>query len=446
MTGVLAWKGGSQETLLLSGGRVVDPRTDTDAVMDVLVDAGRIAQIAKVGSIEGGQGAEVIDCRGFIVMPAFTDPHVHLRTPGQEHKETLATGTAAGAAGGYCQLLAMPNTTPPIDGPEILRGVLARCSEEAVIPTGQLGAITKGLGSSELTEMSAMSAAGAAGFTDDGLPVSDAGVLRRALRYQSLVGALIALHEEDPSLSMGAPLNEGLVSARRGLRGQPALAESTMIERDCALAELEGARIHLQHLSCGRSVEAVARAKARGVAVTAEASPHHLLMTEEACDTLDTRTKMNPPLRFEEDRLALIAGLSEGTIDCVATDHAPHSADEKSEPFGDAPFGVTGLETSFAMLHQELVTTGSLELRTLVERMTAGCVPFGFDAPTIAKDAPANIAIFDPAAQWSVGEDGYVSRSANSSFAGRNIVGRICLTIALGVVVHRSGTTEASNS
>lgn len=372
-----------------------------------------------------------------LVMPAFTDPHVHLRTPGQEGKETIATGTAAGAAGGYSQLIAMPNTSPAIDGPDILRGVLARAEAEAVIPTGQMGAITLGLAGDALTEMDLMHDAGAVGLTDDGMPVANAGVLRKALRYQSLVGLTIALHEEDTSLSLGAPMNEGEVSARLGLRGQTGLAESTMIARDCAIAEAEGARIHIQHVSDSRSIEAIREAKQRGLDVTAEASPHHLLLTEGACSTLDTRTKMNPPLRFEHDRLALISALRDGTIDCVATDHAPHSLDEKEQPFEDAPFGVTGLETAFAALHQELVGQGLLDIGALVERMTSGCIPFGIPEPRLKVGRNAEIAVFDPTRSWVAGQGGWASRSANSAFAGWRLGGRVVLTLAGGVMVHK---------
>lgn len=438
MTGpILNWKGGAPATFLLKGGHAVDRRQGIERIADIHVADGDIVSITAPGEHRISPDVPVIDCEGMFILPAFTDPHVHLRTPGQEHKEDIATGTMAAAAGGYCQIIAMPNTRPPIDNAEILRGVLARCATEALIPTGQMGGITKGLSGSELTEMATMVEAGASGFTDDGMPVADASVLRRALRYQALTGAVIALHEEDPSLSMGAPLNEGLVSARRGLKGQTSLAESTMIERDCALAEVEGARIHIQHVSATRSIEAIRRAKARGVKVSAEASPHHLLLTEEACDSLDTRTKMNPPLRLEEDRLALVDALADGTIDCVATDHAPHSPDEKAEPFADAPFGVTGLETSFAMLHQELVVPGAIGLGRLVECMTSGCGYFGAPVPSLEVGMQANMTVFDPKRSWVAGAEGWHSRSSNSCFANRAITGRVAMTVAAGVVVHR---------
>jgi len=435
LSGKLAWRRGSAIDVALVGVRAVDPRRDLDRVVDLVVRDGRIAAIAE-GAASAFEG-EAIDAAGMVAMPAFTDPHVHLRTPGQEHKATISTGTAAGARGGYCQLLAMPNTDPPVDSPELIAGVPARASEEAVIPVGQLGAVSRGLQGCELTEMDSMARAGAFGFTDDGMPVRDAELLLRALRYQELVGLTVALHEEDPSLSKGASLNEGVISARLGLRGAPGLSESAMVARDCAIALAEGAKIHVQHLSDRRSVEAVRRAKADGTQVTAEASPHHLLLTEEACAELDPNSKMNPPLRFEEDRLALIEGLRDGTVDCIATDHAPHSAGEKQQPFEEAPFGVTGLETAFAVLHEALVGGGTLTLAELVRLMTSGCVPFGLDAPTLAEGDEANIAVFDPAGEWVIGEGGWASRSSNSCFAGRRVSGRIVITVASGVEVFR---------
>jgi len=436
MNGRFGWKGGTPANVLITGARVVDPRENLDQPMDVLVADGIMTQIAAAGSITAGDSTITFQANGGILMPAFTDPHIHLRTPGQEHKETIASGTMAAAAGGYCLVIAMPNTSPVIDGPDLLRGILARANETAVIPMAQTGAITRDLAGTELTEMATMMDTGAAGFTDDGIAVRDAGVLRRALRYQAVAGGVIALHEEDTALSMGAPINEGVVSARLGLRGQPGSAESTMIARDCALARMENAAIHIQHVSTYESVEVIRREKAQGTKVTAEASPHHLLLTEEACSTLDSRAKMNPPLRTEVDRNAVIAGLVDGTLDCVATDHAPHSDDEKSQPFEDAPFGTTGLETSFAVLYDELVTPGLLELGVLVERMTSGCIPFGFEPPTVAIGQPANLALFDTRAEWTAGETGWVSMSSNSCFTGRTMSGRISLTLAGGVIVH----------
>jgi dihydroorotase len=420
--------------LLVRGARVLDPRTGLDQVTDVLVRKGRIAEI---GELQPPPGAEVLDGSGRTLAPAFVDPHVHLRTPGQEYKEDIETGTRAAAAGGFCAVIAMPNTDPVLDDASLLRAVREHAEREARVPVGFLPAITRGLEGATLTEMAELRDEGALGFTDDGRPVVSAAMLRRALRYQLLCGGVIALHEEDPSLSAGGAMHEGEVSARLGVGGIPSTSESTMVARDAALALDEGARVHMQHLSARRSVEAVAGAKAIGTRVSAEVCPHHLVLTDEAVVNLDTRMKMNPPLRTEDDRQALIAGLRDGTIDCVATDHAPHARDEKEVPFEEAPFGTTGLETAFAALHTELVMPGILPLATLVDRMTAGAALFDLPVPRIAVGEPANLVLLDLDARWTVGESGYESRSENCCFAGRTLTGRVLLTVAAGAVAYR---------
>jgi dihydroorotase len=290
----------------------------------------------------------------------------------------------------------------------------------------------------ELTEMASLRDAGALGFSDDGLPIRSARVLRRALQYQRLCGGTIALHEEDPELSGDGVVHEGPVSAALGLAGIPSVSESTMIARDAALAGYEEGRIHVQHLSAAESVEAVRAAKAAGVRISCEASPHHLCLTDEAVRSLDpARFKMNPPLRSEADRQALIEGLRDGTIDCVATDHAPHAAEEKEVPFEQAAMGVTGLETAFAALHTDLVLPGALDLGLVIERMAGGAEPFGLERPTLSPGSEANIALCDLAAEWTVGEEGYESRSHNSWCAGRKLTGRVQMTIAAGQVAYR---------
>ncbi|MDP9294137.1 MAG: dihydroorotase, partial [Actinomycetota bacterium] len=280
--------------------------------------------------------------------------------------------------------------------------------------------------------------AGALGFTDDGKPVHRAAMLRRALQYQRLCGGVLALHEEDPSLSGVGAMHEGEVSARLGLAGIPSISESTMIARDAAIAGYEDGRIHIQHLSARESVEAVAEAKARGVRISAEASPHHLTLIDEAVlESLDTRLKMNPPLRSEQDRRALIDGLRDGTIDCIATDHAPHAREEKEVPWEEAPMGTTGLETAFAALHSELVLPGVLPLSLLVEKLSAGAALFGLAPPRIAVGVPADVCLIDLSAEWEVGEAGYESRSENCCFAGRRLRGRVLATLAAGSVAYR---------
>lgn len=428
---------GEEATLLFRGARVFDPRTGLDQTRDVLVRDGQIAEIAQPGAADTPAGAEVIECDGLLLMPAFVDPHVHFRVPGQEHKEDLVTGSRAAAAGGYCAVIAMANTAPPVDSASILGSLIERAEKECCIPVGFVGCVTKEMKGLELAEMAEMWEIGAIGFSDDGLPLADGGVLRRALQYQRLVGGTLALHEESPDLSGGGVMNEGVVSALLGMEGIPAISESAIIARDCEIALYENATIQIQHLSARSSVEEVARAKAAGTKVTCEVTPHHLLLTDEAVRGLDSHFKMNPPLRTEDDRQALIEGLRDGTIDCVATDHAPHAAEEKEVPFEQAAMGVTGLETAFAALYSELVLPGTLDLGRLVEAMTCGGESFGIEAPRIEADAPANLVLVDPSAVWTVGEDGYESRSSNSCFAGRSLTGRVLVTVAAGQVAYR---------
>jgi dihydroorotase len=431
----LDFAAGPPATLLIRGARLLDPRAGIDGVADLLVRDGRVAEIGD--SLEPPEGAEVVDAAGLHAFPAFVDPHVHLRTPGREDEEDIDSGTRAAAAGGFCAILAMPNTEPVVDSAPVLRALRERARAEARVPTGFLAAITVGQRGEQLTEMAELADAGAPCFTDDGLPVRSAGVMRQALQYQRLAGRPLALHEEDPSLSGNGVMHEGEVSAQLGLAGIPSVSESTMVARDCALAAYEDGRIHVQHVSARETVEVLERAKTAGVKVTCEATPHHLLLTDDAVRTLDTNLKMNPPLRAEADRQALIEGLRSGVIDCVATDHAPHAREEKEQPFEAAPMGVTGLETAFAALHTGLVLPGAVGLDLLVERMTAGGEPFGLPLPTLAKGSPADVCLVDLEAEWEVGEPGYESRSSNCAFAGRRLTGRVRMTIAAGSVAYR---------
>jgi dihydroorotase len=424
--------------MLIAEVRVLDPALGIDAPMDVRVAGGAIAEMAPPGSLHPAEQEELIAGEGrLLLVPAFFDPHVHLRTPGQEHKEDLDSGTRAAAAGGFAGVIAMPNTDPVLDSAPLLRSLRDAAAREAHVAVGFLPAITRGLEGEQLTEMAELRQQGALGFTDDGRPVQSAGMLRKALQYQRLCGGVIALHEEDRTLSRGGAMHEGSVSAALGIAGIPTIAESTMVARDAAIAGYEDARVHFQHLSCAASVDALAEAKARGWRVSGEVSPHHLLLTEEHVRGLDTSMKMHPPLATESDRLALIEGLRSGAIDCVATDHAPHARDEKEVPFEQAPMGTTGLETSFAALHTELVLPGVIELSLLIERMGAGAPLFGLPAAEIAAGAPANLALIDPQAVWVAGEHGWESRSANCCFAGRRLQGRVLATLCAGVIVHR---------
>jgi dihydroorotase len=418
--------------LLVRGAHVLDPRADLDEPHDILIRDGRIAELGAAGSLSAPEDGELFDATGKHAFPAFVDPHVHLRAPGQEYKEDLDTGTAAAAAGGFCAVIAMPNTDPVVDDAAIIGSLVDRARREAHVPVGFLASITKGLEGEELTEMAELADAGALGFTDDGKPVVSAGVLRKALQYQRLCGGVIALHEEDPELSRDGVMHEGAVSARLGLAGIPSVSESTMITRDAALAGYERARVHFQHLSCWESVMALERAKHFGLAVSAEATPHHLTLTDDLVRTLDSRFKMNPPLRTEADRQALVDALRSGVIDCVATDHAPHARHEKEVPFEQAAMGTTGLETAFAALFTELVLPGELELGVVIERMTAGGALYGLPVPRIAADEPANLVVVDLDATYEVGRGGYVSRSENCCFHGRTLHGRVLLTLAAG--------------
>ncbi len=424
--------------LLLRDVHLLDPRAGIDVRRDLRVRGGQIAELAEPATLDVADGEELIEGNGRLrLLPAFFDPHVHLRTPGQEHKEDLETGTRAAAAGGFGALIAMPNTDPVLDSAPLLRSLRDAAAREARVPVGFLAAITRGLQGEQLTEMAELRQEGALGFTDDGRPVRSAGMLRKALQYQRLCGGVLSLHEEDPTLSRDGAMHEGAVSAALGIGGIPTVSESTMLARDAALAGYEGARVHFQHLSCAASVDAVAEARARGWRVSAEVCPHHLLLTVEDVRGMDTRMKMYPPLATEDDRLALVEGLRAGTIDCVATDHAPHARDEKEVPFEQAPMGTTGLETAFAALHTGLVLPGVLDLALLVERMSAGARLFDLPTPSIRVGAPANLTLVDLDAVWIAGEHGWESRSENCCFAGRRLQGRVLMTLAAGALAHR---------
>ena len=434
----LVQRAGEPAELLIRDAHLLDPTSGIDRQADVMVRGGLIEEIAEPGSLEPGDVAEVIEAAGLHLFPAFFDPHVHLRTPGQEYKEDLETGTRAAAAGGYGGILAMANTAPPVSDPGDLEALRHRAGLEAVVPVGFLATLTRGMEGRDLVDMSELREVGAVGFTDDGLPVADAGVLARALRYQKMCGGTIALHEEDPTLSGAGVMNEGAISTRLGLRGIPSTSETVMIMRDTAIAGYEGGRIQVQHLSAAGSVEAVRRAKADGVDVHAEVTPHHLCLTDEEVVDLDaSRHKMNPPLRTEADRLALIGGLLDGTIDCIATDHAPHALHEKEVPFEEAAMGVTGLETAFAALFTHLVVPGAVPLEVIVEKLGSGGRAFGIEAFGLTVGETANFCLVDLGASWVVGKDGYESRSSNSWCSGDELTGRVLTTVANGQVAWR---------
>jgi dihydroorotase len=424
------------DDLVVRGARVVDPVEGIDSVCDVRVDGGTVAQL---GTSLEPNGHRVVEGAGLVLAPAFVDPHVHLRVPGREDEETIASGTAAAAAGGYCAILAMPNTEPVIDSAAVLGSLIEDAQAEAEVPVGFLAAITRGQEGAELTEMAELSEQGAAGFTDDGRPVVAPGLMRRALQYHRITGKRLALHCEEPTLSRDGQMHEGAVSAELGFAGYPSVAESVMVERDLALAAFEEQPVHLLHLSARESVEALSRAQAAGLPATGEVTPHHLCLTDEAVRTLDPNVKMNPPLRSAEDRRALVDAVRDGTIAAIATDHAPHARHEKEVPFEAAPFGVTGLETAFAALYTNLVEPGLVTLETLLERMSSGPArSYGLERPRIAVGAPANLVLLDTAATWRVEEGGFRSRSTNSWLLGQTLKGQVRLTVAAGKVVHES--------
>jgi len=418
------------ENIVVRGARVVDPVEGVDAVLDLRVDQGVIAAL---GQDLDTNSHRVIDAEGLVLAPAFVDPHVHLRTPGREDEETIVSGTAAAAAGGYCAILAMPNTDPVVDSAATLGSLIEAARTEAEIPVGFLAAITKGQSGAELTEMGELAAAGAVGFSDDGVPVAAPGLMRRALQYGAVTGKRIALHCEERTLSRDGQMHEGEVSAELGFTGYPSVAESLMVERDLALAAYERQPLHLLHLSAWESVQALRRARGDGVQATAEVTPHHLCLTDEAIRSLDPNLKMNPPLRSASDRTALIEGLKDGTIVAIATDHAPHARHEKDVPFEAAPFGVTGLETAFAALYTQLVEPGLVPLEVVLERMSAGPArAYGLDEPRIAVGSTANLVLLDLNASYRVTEEMFRSRSVNSWLLGETVKGKVRATIAAG--------------
>src|SRR6476619_4221886 len=420
----------TKENIVVRGARVVDPIAGIDALLDVRVDDGVIAAL---GTERDTNSHRLIEAEGLLLAPAFVDPHVHLRTPGREDEENIASGTAAAAAGGYCVILAMPNTDPVVDSAATLGSLIEAAHAEAAIPVGFLAAITKGQSGSELTGLGELAAAGAVGFSDDGVPVAAPGLMRRALQYGAVTGKRIALHCEERTLSRAGQMHEGSVSAELGFTGYPSVAESLMVERDLALAAYERQPLHLLHLSAWESVQALRRARGDGVQATAEVTPHHLCLTDEAIRSLDPNLKMNPPLRSASDRTALIEGLKDGTIVAIATDHAPHARHEKDVPFEAAPFGVTGLETAFAALNTHLVEPGLVPLEVVLERMSAGPArAYELDEPRIAVGSAANLVLLDLNASYRIIEETFRSRSVNSWLLGETVKGKVRATIASG--------------
>ena len=418
-------------SILLRGGRVVDPSQKLDAKRDVLIADGQVERIR--ARIEAPEGIRVVDCGGLVVCPGLIDVHVHLREPGEEHEETIATGAIAAAAGGFTAVCAMPNTDPPIDDPAAVGFVAAHGRRARGARVYPVGCISMGREGKRLALIGEMVDAGAVAITDDGNPVMDSGLMRMALEYAMAFGIPVADHPEDLGLSANGHMNEGLVATRLGLPGKPNAAEDVHIVRDILLAELTGGHIHLQHVSTRFGVESIRQAKARGVRVTAEATPHHLVLTHEAVNGYRTDAKMNPPLRAPEDVEAVREGLADGTLDTVATDHAPHHYDEKEAAFTEAPNGIVGLETALGIMLTRVVGENVIDLATLIDRMSCGPArAFNLRGGTLAEKSPADVTIFDPQEKWVVDPATFESKSRNTPFAGRQLVGRPKMTMVGG--------------
>jgi dihydroorotase len=424
--------------LLLKGGRVVDPAQGIDATLDVMISDDSIEE---VGPRVAPRGAQVIDLKGLVVCPGFIDIHTHLREPGREDKETIATGTRAAAAGGFAAVCAMPNTDPVNDTAGITRAILEKARAEGAVRVYPIGAITRGQKGEELAEYGDLKEAGCVAVSDDGRPVASARVMRRALEYAKAFDLVVIDHCEDPTLSEKTCMNEGPVSTALGLRGVPTAGEAIVVERDAILAELTGGRLHVAHLSAAASVDAVRRAKARGVRITAEATPHHLFLTDDAVRETgyDTNTKMNPPLRSEKDRETVVTGLLDGTIDCIATDHAPHTVDDKKVEFDQAANGVVGLETAVALCLDRLVGEGLVPLPLLVALLSANPARvLSLPGGTLAPGSPADVTVLDLAKKRQVDPARFESRSRNTPFAGWILKGWPAMTIVGGRVAWRS--------
>lgn len=421
--------------LLIRGARILDPANGVDQVGDLLLVDGKVAA---VGAVEdSAEETPELEAKGLVATPGLVDLHVHFREPGEEYKEDIQSGAAAAVAGGFSTVCCMPNTQPPNDCRAVTDLIQARAAQAGLARVRPVAAVSMGQAGEALTEMAELKEAGAVAVSDDSHPVGNAGFMRRALEYASTFGLVVVNHCEELTLSAGAAMNEGESSTWTGLKAQPAAAEEVMLARDLVLCRLTGARYHAAHLSTAGSVEMVRRAKAEGLPVTAEVTVHHLLLTDEACLEFDTHTKCNPPLRRSADRLACIAGVVDGTLDAIVTDHAPHTDNDKAVEFEDAPFGVIGLETALPALLR-LVEQGALSLSTVIERLTSGpAACFGLDAGGLAVGAPADVTLIDPKLRYTIRPEHFLSRSGNTPFVGWDVCGRAVATVVGGRLVYR---------
>ena len=418
---------------------MIDPAVGVDLEGDVLIEGGRVGA---VGEGLDGEGADVVDAVGLVVAPGFVDPHVHLCEPGWEHRETIRTGARAAAAGGYTAVCGMPDTDPVVDDPASVGFIVAegrRAGGARVFPAAAVSAGCKG---KQLTEFGEVVDAGAVAVADAGQAVESSILMRLALQYAQSFDIPVLVHCEDADLARGGVMHEGVVSTRLGLRGKPAVAEEIGVARDLALAEATGGRLHIQRVSTSAAVALIRRARERGVRVTAEATPHHLLLTHDVLANYGTEYKVDPPLRTASDIEAVREALSDGSIDCIATDHAPRHYDEKEQAFDDAPFGVVGLETAFAVLHTRLVREDGLTLPALLERMSTGPArAIGVEGGTLAPGRPADVVLIDPGAEWTIDSADFVSKGRNTPFDGEKVVGRVVRTLVGGETVWRLGET-----
>lgn len=422
--------------LLIRGGRVIDPRNKRDELADVLIEGQHIAKVEK--GIKTSKDMEILDATNLVVTPGLIDIHVHLREPGQEEKETIASGTAAAAMGGFSAVACMPNTTPPLDNVSQIQYVMMKARSEGYARVHPIGAITKGQEGQELTEIGAMLRAGAVAISDDGNPVSNAKLFRRALEYAKTFGMTVIDHCEDRDLAKGGVMNEGRLAAVLGLKGIPRQAEYIMVARNIALCELTGGRVHLAHLSTMESVALVREAKKRGLPISAETAPHYFTLTEDAVENYNANAKMNPPLRTEADREAVIAGLADGTIDCIASDHAPHTVAQKAREFDFAPFGIIGLETELGLVLTELVNKKVLDLTGAIATLTdAPARALNLPGGHLSPGAPADVTLIDLKAKVTVEE--FVSKSQNSPFKGMALQGKAAATVVGGDIVMQGG-------
>lgn len=425
--------------LVLTGGRVLDPASGFDAEADVWIENGKIARITEGRGETASAGAERIDAGGLIIAPGLIDTHVHFRDPGFTYKEDIYTGAGAAAAGGFTTVVCMANTKPAADNPETLRYIMEK-ARKAKIHVLTAAAVTKGLEGRELTDFEALLQAGAVGFTDDGMPICREEILEEAMMRAARLGVPISLHEEDPSMIEGPGVNQGRISRMLGYGGAPSGSEYTMAERDCALALKTRAQVVIQHISAKETVEAVRKYWRRGAKVHGEVTPQHFSLTEEIVLEKGSLARVNPPIRTQEDRMALIEGLKDGTLDVISTDHAPHSREEKARDIKDAPSGMIGLETSLALGITNLVCPGHLSLMDLLEKMTVNPARlYGLDAGVIAEGGRADLVVFDEKEQWTVAEPFY-SKSANSPFIGKKLQGKVKYTICEGRVVYGQNT------